>query len=102
MFISEAGDLLHLVSRLHTAPEDYGSVSQILTFKPGSTERQCVTVRLHRDDVDERDEKFLVKVTGEKQVGDYVNYRAIVTVTISGRGSILLCKIRLIDECKMC
>ena len=86
LFDSKADDLA-----LHTAPEDYGSVSQILTFEPGSTKRQCVTVRLHRDSVEERDERFLVKVSGEKQVGDYMNYRAVITVTISGRGSIVLC-----------
>ena len=47
------------------APDDYTSVSQDLTFQPGS-ERQCVEVPIVNDDDLENEEQFSVTITTEE------------------------------------
>ena len=48
-----------------SAPDDYTSVSQDLTFQPGS-ERQCVDVPIVNDDDLENEEQFSMTITTEE------------------------------------
>ena len=50
---------------LCSAPDDYTSVSQDLTFQPGS-DRQCVEVAIVNDDELENEEQFTVTITTEE------------------------------------
>lgn len=47
------------ITALHTAPGDYGSVNQVLSFSPSVT-RIPVSITINEDDIDEPVENFFL------------------------------------------